>query len=297
MTRFTVTAMIGMLCLSSFTGCGVKQVGKEETKKSNEIVEERFLGESIEDVQLFPMFGTSFVGDPMPYYEDGVFHVFFLEDRRDGKPTYHPWALLDTQNFYEYEDKGMVIPYGDSIEVQDAALGTGSVIKDSSGLYHAYYTGHNDTYSPKEAIMHATSSDLSNWTKCPEDTFYASDKYSKDDFRDPYVLYVEEESLYWMLVTGRCENQGVLIKYTSKDLKTWAEEGIFFENDMNSDTNLECPSLLQYKGKWYLTFSDQWPNRQFHYRVSDSVYGPFEKPAQDVFDGNGFYAGRFGHCL
>ena len=61
---------------------------------------------------------------------------------------------------------------------------------------------------------------------------------------------------------------------------------------MGYGTNMECPSLLKYKDKWYLAFSDQWPDRVVHYRVSDSVSGPFQKPEKDTWDGNGFYAGR-----
>lgn len=61
--------------------------------------EEKFLGESIEDVQLFPTLETSFVGDPMPYYEDGIFHIFYLEDLRDGKAGYHPCLYMKQATF------------------------------------------------------------------------------------------------------------------------------------------------------------------------------------------------------
>lgn len=279
---------IGMLlavwtiCMLCLFGCGQSQTDDDWA----------LLGEDIEDVQLFPMSDAGYVGDPMPFYDNGEFHVFYLLDQRNNTLGYHPWALYKTNNFYEYEDVGEVIPYGDNATDQDIALGTGSVIKDKDGLYHAFYTGHNDMYSPTETVMHATSQDLENWTKIPEDMLTASENYSQDDFRDPYVLYVEEENQYWMLVTTRSNYTGVIVKYTSKDLKTWKDEGIFFENDMGSDSNMECPSLLQYQGKWYLAFSDQWPNRVVHYRISDSINGPFKIPEQDVIDGNGFYAGR-----
>lgn len=288
MKKIAMLAIAAMLCVGSLAGCS----SDSKVQTDNEENEETYLGEDIDDVQLFPVSDAGYVGDPMPYYEDGVFHVFYLQDARDGNTGYHPWALYETGNFYEYEDKGAVIPYADSIEAQDIALGTGSVIKDKDGLYHAFYTGHNDTYSPKEAVMHATSKDMAQWTKIPEDTFSATDAYSKDDFRDPYVLYVEEEQQYWMLVTTRHNNTGVLVKYTSKDLKSWKDNGIFFENDMGTDSNMECPTLIQWQGKWYLSFSDQWPKRLFHYRVSDSISGPFTIPEQDIIDGNGFYAGR-----
>ena len=55
---------------------------------------------------------------------------------------------------------------------------------------------------------------------------------------------------------------------------------------------MECPTLLQYKGKWYLSFSDQWPDRVVHYRISESINGPFRIPENETFDSNGFYAGR-----
>lgn len=284
MKRVLALALMAFMSVTSLVGCG---------ETANQQMEaESYLGENMEDIQIFPTLDTSFVGDPMPFYEDGTFHVFYLEDLRDGKIGYHPWSLYETSNFYEYEHKGEVIPYGQTISDQDIALGTGSVIKGEDGTYHAFYTGHNDTYEPKEAIMHATSSDMVHWTKLPEDTFYASESYSKNDFRDPYVLYIPEEKQYWMLISTRNEKTGVLAKYTSKDLKTWEDQGTFFVNDMGSDSNMECSTLLNYQGKWYLSFSDQWPDRVFHYRVSDNINGPFEIPEQDIVDGNGFYAGR-----
>lgn len=292
MMALLMTAVLGM---TVFTGCGNGAGNGDETKSENQIQEEQFLGESLENLEeatLFPASEAGYVGDPMPFYDEGKFHVFYLLDKRDGHTGYHPWALYETENFYKYEDAGEVIPYGETTDDQDIALGTGSVIKDKEGVYHAFYTGHNDTRSPKEAIMHATSTDRKTWEKQPEDTFYAGKDYSQDDFRDPYVLYNEEEGCYWMLVTTRSNNTGVIVRYSSKDLKTWKDKGIFFENDMGTDSNMECPSLLSFQGKWYLAFSDQWPYRQVHYRMADSPKGPFTKPEPDVLDGNGFYAGR-----
>ena len=199
----------------------------------------------------------AFVGDTMPFYDDGKMNIFYLADQRDGKTGYHPWALMRTEDYCNYEDLGIVIPYAESAQQQDIALGTGCVIKGQDGLYHAFYTGHNDFYAPKEAIMHATSNDLLNWTKIPEDTFTSGGTYSDDDFRDPYVFYVESEGRYWMLVVTRYEKNGVIVKYTSDDLHTWKDEGVLFEDDMGYGTNMECPSLLKYKDKWYLAFSEK----------------------------------------
>ena len=244
-----------------------------------------------DEAVLFPK-TDALVGDTMPFFEDGKMNIFFLADQRDGKLGYHPWGLLRTENYWSYEDAGIVLPYGETAEDQDIALGTGCVMKDKQGTYHAFFTGHNDYRDPAEAVMHATSSDMLHWTKHPEDTFTAGEGYSTTDFRDPYVFYVDEEQCYWMLVVTRTPETGVIVKYTSTDLSKWKDAGIFFADDMGYATNMECPSLLPFGGKWYLCFSDQWPDRVVHYRIADSVNGPFRKPEQDTLDGSGFYAGR-----
>lgn len=260
------------------TMCGCSDSSKIESKNEN--------------IKLFPTRNESFVGDPMPFFDGNKFNIFYLDDLRDTSIGFHPWSLFTTDNFYEYEDMGEVIPYSHNTQDQDLALGTGSVIRDSNGLYHAFYTGYNENLKPKEAIMHATSTDMITWNKIPEDKFFASEQYSGDDFRDPYVIYNEDYNEYWMLITTRKDNAGVIALYTSSDLKVWNDQGVFFENDMETDSNLECPTLIKYGDYWYLSFSDQWPDRVVHYRIAKDSKGPFSIPEQDNFDGNGFYAGR-----
>ncbi|WP_315072674.1 glycoside hydrolase family 32 protein [uncultured Clostridium sp.] len=424
-----------------------------------------------DDQNIFPksqQSNLSFVGDPMPYYENGKFNIFYLDDIRDQiENGFHPWSLMQTDNLYNYTNQGKVINHSNDNLDQDLALGTGSVMKDKNGLYHAFFTGFNDrradvvsqlnkanlasdfgvqgsnrwsygygtsnadftlatgydaaskkyyqsgldglelhpdfvqpsaskgaiyrwtagetgkidltgTYTKytqnnsnpswpdgvtltiyrndeilqrdvvpvsnlvqnvdkikiemvkvnqgdniyfvitannnnawdggkldvsinpteiaNEAIMHATSTDLKNWTKIYNDTFFASAQYSKNDFRDPYVFYNQDDNKYWMLITTRKNDTGVIAKYVSDDLKNWTDQGVFFTNDMNT-SNLECPTLIKYGSYWYLTFSDQstadpYGNRVVHYRKASSINGPFTKPDRDSFDGNGFYAGK-----
>jgi beta-fructofuranosidase len=276
---------ITLIALLLLTACNHKE--PEEESEKIDVVQ---LSE-LDEAAVFPK-TEDFIGDTMPFYDDGQMNIFYLADQRDGRTGYHPWGLLRTSDYCTYEDMGIVIPYGDSAEDQDIALGTGCVIKDQDGKYHAFYTGHNDFRSPMEAIMHAVSDDMLTWTKVPADTFIAGDNYSKDDFRDPYVFYVEEEHCWWMLVVTRSAGTGVIAKYTSTDLSKWKDAGILFEDDMGYGTNMECPTLIQYGDKWYLSFSDQWPDRVVHYRIADSIRGPFTKPEQDTWDGSGFYAGR-----
>ena len=286
MKRYVSFFLAVLLTTTLLGACG------SNSSASGEEADTGTASEIDENITLFPMTDSAYVGDTMPFYEDGKMNIFYLADQRDGKTGYHPWALYRTEDYCTFEDDGIVIPYADSATEQDNALGTGCVMKDQNGGYHAFYTGHNDYYKPAEAVMHATGTDLMHWTKVPEDTFTAEEPYSSDDFRDPYVFYVPEEGKYWMLVVTRSAGSGVIVKYTSTDLRKWKDEGIFFEDDMGYGTNMECPSLLQFKGKWYLAFSDQWPDRVVHIRVSDSINGPFAAPGRESFDGDGFYAGR-----
>ena len=243
------------------------------------------------DIRLFPKPKSGFVGDPMPYYEDGVMYVFYLYDGNYGTIGFHPWNLMTTSDFLHWTDLGEVIPYVDNISSQDLALGTGSVIKGKDGLYHAFYTGHNGSGEMPyfEKIQHATSTDLVHWTKHPEYGFYGG----HNDFRDPYVLYMEEEGLYWMLVTTRDHDHGVLRLYKSPDLYHWTDHGVFFRNDEGT-YNLECPTLIKYGEYWYLSYSAQVEGngRIVHYRYTDDLSKGFIRPERDYFDGRGLYAGR-----
>lgn len=243
------------------------------------------------DVTLFPKSQDGYVGDPMPYFDGETMNYFYLlNESNQSAVGFHPWSLLKTNDLLSYEDVGVVIPYEKNAASQDLALGTGSVIKDKNGLYHAFYTGYNATGNTDyyEKVQHATSDDLENWTKHPEDGFYGG----HNDFRDPYVLYMEEENQYWMIITTRDNNSGVLKLYKSSNLITWNYHSIFFQNDAGS-YNMECPTLIRYGNYWYLSYSEQGANRITHYRyTTDLSSGTWTKPSVDHFDGVGVYAGR-----
>lgn len=236
---------------------------------------------------LYPAPENAYVGDTMPFVtEDGTLEIYYLYDTNQNGQGYHPFYKYSTKDLCGYKDHGKVLDFG-RMSDPDPALGTGSVLQDADGLYHLFYTGHNDVGNGgkgKECIMHATSADRENWTKIPEDTFYSPDNYSKDDFRDPEVFWVEPEQCYWMLVGARDNSLGgVIVRYTSTDLKTWEFCGNLFTPV--KQFMLECPDLFSIGDKWYLTYS--WDNVTY-YAVGDSMYGPFEEPRDNILDGNGF---------
>jgi beta-fructofuranosidase len=243
------------------------------------------------DYSLYPSPEDGYVGDVMPFVtDDGELELYYLYDKDVNGQGYHPIYKYSTQDLSGFEDHGMMVSYG-MMSDPDPAIGTGSVMQDSSGLYHLFYTGHNDTGNGgngRECVMHATSTNREDWVKDEDVLFFAPEGYSKDDFRDPEVFWVDEDQCYWLLIAANENTKGgVVLKYTSQDLKNWELIGPIF-----APMNLymcECPDLFQIGDNWYLTYS--W-DCVTYYAMSDSIDGPFVAPADNILDGKGMIGGN-----
>ena len=243
------------------------------------------------DYRLYPAPEGGYVGDTMPFVtEDGTLELYYLYDTDHNGQGYHPIYRFTTDDFVDYADDGMMLEYG-LMSDPDPALGTGSVLRDREGLYHLFYTGHNDTGNGgmgKECVMHATSPDRVRWEKHPEDTFFSPEGYSRDDFRDPEVFWMEADQRYWLLIAAReATLGGVVAKYTSPDLKDWTFEGPIYAP--RAQYMLECPDLFCMDGAWYLTYS--W-DCVTYYAVGESMNGPFAAPEDNILDGQGLMEGN-----
>jgi len=279
-TRGKFLASLALVC-GLLCGCG-------EPSSSGESL----VSSKASSGDIFPQSdGSHYVGDTMPYYENGTYYVYYLNDLRSGPYGFHPIWLRTTSDFCSWSEPVEAIPASTNPGDQDVGLGTGSLIKGSEGTYHFYYVGYNNfgnvTYVEK--IQHATSSDLVHWTKHPEDGFYGG----CDDFRDPYVYWNAATSDYRMLITTKRNGLSVLVQYASSDLTSWSDQGVFYAND-NRNYNMECSSLLKIGAYYYLTFSAQLdigPTRTVNYRYSSDLL-TWKVPNDERLDGAGFYAGR-----
>lgn len=247
-----------------------------------------------------PTEAQSAAADFIPYFDNGKFHLFYLFDHRNTEKYGEgiAWYKVETEDFLHFVDKGEMICRG-SKEDLDLCAFTGSVIHGFD-KYHIFYTGHN-TYIhthgyQNECIMHAVSTDLDHWEKVPEDSFSAPAGYDQCDFRDPYVYYDESSSLYYMLLCARSTvpdngiRSGETIRMKSADLKVWEyDRSIYAPGAFQTH---ECPDLFQIGSKWYLIFSEYSDRNVTCYRISDSPDGPWEKPANDTFDGRAYYAAK-----
>ena len=242
------------------------------------------------DYRLYPAPEGAYVGDTMPFVtDDGTLELYYLYDTDHNGQGYHPIYKYSTTDLCGYTDEGMALNYG-MMSDPDPALGTGSVMQDQTGLYHLFYTGHNDTGNGgkgKECVMHAVSTDRESWEKQPQDTFFAPEGCSKDDFRDPEVFWVEAEQRYWLLMAARDNTLGgIVARFTSSDLKTWTYEGPLYAP--MAQYMLECPDLFCMGDTWYLTYS--W-DCVTYYAIGESMNGPFTAPEDNILDGKGLFDG------
>ncbi|KFY91624.1 hypothetical protein V500_04566, partial [Pseudogymnoascus sp. VKM F-4518 (FW-2643)] len=240
--------------------------------------------------------------DAIPILVDNEYHLFHLST--PPSTVHHPerlrssWCHLRSKCLTQWEraEQPALSP-GESTQSPDAdGVWTGSAILGPDGNMHIFYTGYNLAQGGKQVIIHATSHDRigSLFTKSTQPINLRSDgaaraAFEDIDFRDPFVLYNEDERCYWMLVATRLAEgphwtRGCLALLTSEDLQTWSLEPkpLYAPNDMVCP---ECPELFQLPNKkWYLVYSRfSAPNAGMVYRVADDQRGPFHTPR----DGSG----------
>ena len=295
MKRQSLIALLLILALL-LSACGSAAAPAAEVAEEAEGVKEssyeKLPDEAYEAVPytLFPAPDGGYVGDVMPFVtDDGTLELYYLYDTDNNGQGYHPIYKYSTKDLCGYEDHGLMLNFGQMSD-PDPALGTGSVMQDPDGLYHLFYTGHTSLGNGgqgTECVMHATSTDRENWVKDGV-LFNAPEGYSSVDFRDPEVFWVERDQCYWLLIAAREDTLGgVVVKYTSTDLKNWEFIGPIFAP--LAQFMCECPDLFCIGDTWYLTYS--W-DCVTYYAMSDSMDGPFVPPRDNILDGKGTAAGN-----
>ena len=257
---------------------------------------------------------NAWAGDMMPFFWDGEYHVFYLRDPREsgeketgaigGIPHLTTWHHVGTKDGVNFTDYGEAISRA-TPQDQDMCAYTGCVI-EADGVFHIFYMGNNplveQTGKPKEAIIHATSHDLITWDKDPDMIFYADTEiYERDDWRDPFVFWNEEEQEYWMLLAARLKNApnfgskrsnraGCIALCVSTDLINWDIRPPLWSPSLYYTH--ECPDLFKMGEWWYLIFSEFSDKHVTRYRISKSVSGPWIAPKDDTFDTRAWYAAK-----
>ena len=239
-------------------------------------------------------------GDAIPFYHDGVYHLFYLTSPPD--TTRYPdrvrttWQHARSADLVHWEELPPALVPGEEPQVDANGCWTGSAIY-AEGKYHIFSYGYHISAEFPQTICHATSDDSIVWVKDEDSPYIVPDTryYESIDWRDPYVFYNDEDACYWMLIAARRnegpENRrGCVVLYKSQNLRTFEHYGVLYEP---YHTNCpECPEMYRLGNFWYLSYSRFSERAQTLYRFSMSPYGPWRTPQFDGIDCRRFYAAK-----
>lgn len=219
-------------------------------------------------------------GDAIPFYWDGIYHVFYL--RAPG------WGHIASRDLLQWEERPHVLaPASDNKAPDGEDCWTGSIVHHE-GVFHLFYTGKNSR-DPlgDQKVMHATSTDLDAWTKHPEHTFYADGEHywsmpvnGNDEgklnahhtaFRDPEVFWNKDAHEWWLLLHAALSDGslGAFARYISTDLIRWqAREPVYtYPLSVSGD----CPNIFEMNRRWYIIAAEH------HYTSAALSGGPYDE--------------------
>ncbi|MBO3662810.1 family 43 glycosylhydrolase [Microbacterium stercoris] len=240
------------------------------------------------------------IGDTIPFFWDGTFHVFYLkryaDDTHDRVET--DWWHLASTDLVNFEEIGVAVTRGGT-GAPDFSAATGSVIRLGDTFY-AFYTGFAKTPLAEGArhqtVLRARSTDLVTWEKDPEFALVAdASRYDAHEWRDPFVFWDADAGLYRMLIAaqtldGPVHRRGATVQATSPDGHEWTigeplwAPGLFSMH--------ECPDLFRMGDYWYLVYSTLTDRTVTRYRMATALDGPWLAPEDDELDGLGLYAAK-----
>ena len=217
-------------------------------------------------------------GDPIPFYHEGIHHVFYLRG--------WGWQHLASRDLVTWKQ----LP-GTGI-----TGATGSIV-NKDGLFYLFYSGNA---ANTRAVCLATSRDLVTWTNSEQNPLLRLDRDVPDDvydtskdWRDPHVFWNPEEQKWWMAVAamertnGAYGPAGAVACATSADLLHWTVERkpMLLDRDSNAG---ECPDVFPFGAGWALIY---YPDAS-RIRLADSPRGPWRRPKNDAPSGLYFNAGK-----
>ena len=245
-------------------------------------------------------------GDPIPFYWDGTYHLFYLVDHEHhAQPGgRHTWGHFASRDLIHWDELPLAIDLGPEGAVDAASCGTGAIV-ERDGVFHLYYLGRYFATNGerRETMCHATSRDLVSWTKDPANPISRPDPatYNPTDWRDGFPYWSDAHGEYRMLVTATLNSaktgapatrRGCLASLGSPDLDTWEPRGTWWAPHLGADH--ECPDLFRWGDWWYLIYSTvtDAATRGTLYRRSRSPEGPWECVPVESFDGPLLYAAK-----
>ncbi len=200
-----------------------------------------------------------------------IYHIFYLQAPKslsDEKLRHHNATVghAISKDLILWEVLPDALHPGISGSWDDLAIWTGSVIEHEKKWY-MYYTGANKfEHGLIQRIGLATSNDLVNWTKIPENPIMQVDEtwyelldlnsWHDQAWRDPYIF--KDKNKFYAFITARVnygppDGRGVIACAESLDLINWKiNEPVTKPGEFGQ---LEVPQIIKYQDNYLLIFS------------------------------------------
>ena len=229
-------------------------------------------------------------GDPIPFYHDGVHHVFYLKKGS--------WYHLTSRDLVTWQELGpAIVP-----DENDRTIATGSIV-EKDGVFHAFYTtaSRKDRGPGMPSVRVATSRDLTKWTKEPgppllllkRDVPAVGTYNTFANWRDPHVFFNPKVKEWWLAIAAHEKTAtgypyaGAVALATSRDLRKWTVQKppLLTTREIVAS---ECPDVFPLGDDWAMVYYTD----TTRIRLADDPSGPWRRPANDAPWGLHFQAGK-----
>ena len=223
------------------------------------------------------------VGDCMPFWHGGRYHLYYLIDEgHHNSPVVgglggHSWAHRSSKDLKEWIDHPLAVPV--DFAHGEASICTGSPLDPGDGSVLAFYA-MRPLPPCGEFIRMTRSVDGGTTFEKSQQLNLAPPEGFGPDFRDP-VVFKGPDGLWHMLVATKDKAlpdglNGCLGSLNSKDLVNWKWEGVV----LRTDSVPECPDIFEWDGLHYLLFGNA--AGATSHAIAQSPLGPWTRPARDI---------------
>lgn len=239
-------------------------------------------------------------GDPIPFYHDGVHHLFYLcPDLIVGqeKKKSLAWRHLASRDLVHWE----VMPPAILPDSDDRMIATGSIV-EQDGLFHAFYTtAQRDAEGlGLPSVRVARSRDLITWTKEPGEPLLLlkrdvpSAMYDTlRHWRDPHVFWNPDAKQWWLAIAAQEKTSlgypyaGAVALATSTDLRTWTVQRQPLLTTREGPAS-ECPDIFPLGDEWGMIYYAD----TSRIRLAPTPAGPWRRATGDPPWGLHFLASK-----
>lgn len=232
-----------------------------------------------------PGWSSNELGDMDLFAEGDELHMFFLE-----LPSHDRVGHAVSRDGMQWKLLPHAIHTGDPGEFDDDQIWTMHTFKWQN-RYHMLYTALCSAERGRvQRTGLAVSDDLIHWKKVahnpvavPDARWYEADVHDsgRADWRDPFP-WVEDGRIHALICAhenhGPMNRRGCVAHITSDDAMHWNVEPPLYCTGNNTD--FEVPTLIKLNGQYFLLGHHVSPPIDV-YRVSDSLLGPWRRPATD----------------